>query len=191
MARILVGVTRALGVAALSLATACDGNGSNGGDDSSTGDGCVKSAPSFELGTGDFSYLALAEGDPVTMWHGPQGGWHFDTGGLVTGSSLELTILPTVTVVGSGLQLAGDQDLWFAALEEYVEDTCTGYFWGKRAFIDDHLPGYEYQQFICSLEGEEVEVCVDLRDVQTSGTATECIEAVAVLDPADEALCAE
>ncbi len=182
--------TSRVGLAALAILVGCTGgNGGNGGDDSGEDDGCIEDAPSFELGTGDFDYLAISPGDPLTMWHGPQGGWHFDAGGQVSGSSLELTILPTVTLTGSGLQLAGDQDTWFAALEEYVPETCVGYFWGKRAFIDDHLPGIDYQEFICSLEGEEVEMCVEIRDVETSGTSTECEVGIAVLDPADEPLC--
>jgi hypothetical protein len=44
--------------------------------DTSTETGCFGSAPEAEIGSGESEWVSLSEGDPVTMVHGPQGGWH-------------------------------------------------------------------------------------------------------------------
>ena len=38
--------------------------------------GCQPPEPSFELGTGELEFEALADGDEILVIHGPQGGYH-------------------------------------------------------------------------------------------------------------------
>lgn len=43
---------------------------------SPTGDDSAALGPEVHVGTGADTWEPLAEGDPLTMVHGPQGGWH-------------------------------------------------------------------------------------------------------------------
>ena len=38
--------------------------------------GCFANEAAIDVGTGATAFEPLAEGDPVVMVHGPQGGWH-------------------------------------------------------------------------------------------------------------------
>src|SRR6185436_3266908 len=50
------------------------------GTEDAAGDGapldCEAGEASADIGTGEYEWVDLSEGDDVTMVHGPQGGWH-------------------------------------------------------------------------------------------------------------------
>jgi hypothetical protein len=130
------------------------------------------------------------------MVHGPQGGWHVETAAKVSASAQEVSILPRIVVPSLGdLQISGDQQPQYQALAPYDAATCEGTFYAVRAFIDDLDPppdGMTYQEFICSLEGVELEFSVEVADLtpgaERSGSDT--VTVVAQLDSSDVATCA-
>jgi hypothetical protein len=143
--------------------------------------------PAVLLGTGATEWVALGSGDPVTLVHGGQGGWHVDVSGWMTGSAPEVAIAPTVRQTSTGLALAGDQDPTFVALAEYDPSVCEGVFIGNRAFLDDQPTNLAA---ICALEGEPLEVCVTVTQLVDGREALACGAAVAALDPVDQPACA-
>jgi len=102
-------------LAAVGWATGCgaeagdDDTGGTGDDDAAAADiDCGDSDPQLVCGTGDSGYQPLAEGDEVTIIHGPQGGWHL-TGAFATANlgeyadiTYDLTDVPSGLVVASG-----------------------------------------------------------------------------------------
>jgi hypothetical protein len=193
--------------AALALLAACDDGGTGAvpgdDDDSVAGDdddddsvpatGCA--APlGVTVGTGATSYEPLQDGASVTMVHGPQGGWHVETAGLVTASAVEVSVLPRIVAPSlEDLQIAGDQQPTYLALALYDAAVCEGQFYGVRAYLDDVDPsalGMNFQEFICSLEGVELELSVDVSDLSTQETASSSVTVVAQLDSSDVQTCA-
>ncbi len=150
--------------------------------DTATVDPCA--ALTLEVGNGADEHLPLSPGDPVRVVSGAQGGWHIDVSGILTGTTSIVSVHPTVTRVSDGLQLAGEQPPAFLALVPSGE--CGGEFREVRAFIDDHQPVEPYEDFICTLGGEELEIEVEVVDIKaTDVTITETIRVLATSDPAD------
>jgi hypothetical protein len=164
-------------------------------DSDTTVDGCLADPMVVTPGTGDLAYIPLSDGDPVTIWHGPQGGWHIETAGYVQHAVQSLSLHPKVTAVGLGLGLAGTEPAStedpgdvpeFKALAFYSDSTCDGEFWGVRAFVDDVITppnGMTYQEFICSLEGQELTLEIDVADLENGRSATTTVSVIAELDP--------
>ena len=148
---------------------------------------------SLTAGTGAEAYVALADLDPVTMVHGPQGGWHVETSGLVGGSTGEVSVAPFLVRRSDGMQVAGDQQEQFIGLVGYDDTACTGSFFGVRAFLDDAFEsldtGTEPQDFICSLAGEILTLTVNLTDLTSGATATSTVDVTATLDQNDIQVC--
>lgn len=66
-----------LGVALGSACPPAPGGGDDPGDDDAYGGvDCGDPTPQLAVGTGSDSFERLEEGDEVTIWRGPQGGWH-------------------------------------------------------------------------------------------------------------------
>jgi hypothetical protein len=176
---------------ALCLA-ACTGDaGSDDTDGTANGTGCAAPLATV-IGTGATAYEALADGASVTMVHGPQGGWHVETAAVVSASAQEVSVMPRITVPSLGdLQIAGEQQPQYLALADYDASVCEGRFWGVRAFIDEPDPapdGVSRQEFICSLEGVELEFSVTVTDLAAGVTAESTVTVIAQLDPSDASL---
>lgn len=140
--------------------------------------------PTLEIGTGAEAHTPLQDDDPVRLVSGDQGGWHIDISGLITNTTSIVSVLPTVTRVSDGLQIAGDQPPAFLALVGTQE--CEGTFHGVRAYIDDHVYSGEYVDFICTLGGEALELHVQIEDLKDPGSVAErTVRVIAVNDPAD------
>lgn len=166
----------------------CGGGASDSDPTDETGGatGCTADDIALEVGTGEEAYVPLADGDTVTMVHGPQGGWHVETGGLVTHSETEVSILPAIRSDGLGIDVTGAQQANFQALASYDESACTGVFYGVRAFIETDRPtGPAGQEFVCSLAGEAVTLSVVTEDLVSLRQATAEVDVVLQLDPAD------
>src|SRR5690349_18644648 len=100
--RVRLGVLAAL----VGCGGAPDGD-SDSGSPTNGGDACASGDIAVDVGTGDDAYVPLADGDTVTMVHGPQGGWHVETGGLVTNSEPEVAILPRIFSESLGIDITG------------------------------------------------------------------------------------
>jgi len=106
------------------------------------------------IGTGLSGFAPLSDGDTVRVVYGPQGGWHVDTAGSVSGLGEGVLVRGTLTDLRIDEPIAGldETDATGVPLTEY--DGCTGTFAGVRAVIDDYLPPegtlFEY---ICGLDG--------------------------------------
>jgi hypothetical protein len=199
--------------AGLSVA-ACDGGGSDDGagmdgdadtdtdtDTDADADPCAGVPFGVTAATGGYGYQALAEGDPVTVVHGPQGGWHIWAGGAVTGGYGTVAVLPSVSVAVDGTVLAGDQP---AQLVPLLPSTCGGTFFGVYAYLDDFsVTGVPNQQVICQLDGVDLDLTVEIwtdfddldgdsflsRDELSGQTASSTVRVTAARDPYDEPLC--
>ncbi|MCA9489605.1 MAG: hypothetical protein KC621_06765 [Myxococcales bacterium] len=176
----------------LVLALGCAGSTSPPTDSSSQLEGCGGSVGVLP-GTGAEMYVPLDDLDPVIMVHGPQGGWHVETAAFVTGSTAEVSILPTIVRRSDGVQFAGEQQEQFIALAEYDDDGCSGSFFSVRAFMDDtfgELDAYTNpQDVICGLAGEILTLTVHVMDLNTLVSGEASVDVTATLDPNDVQIC--
>jgi len=157
------------------------GCGADGPDDSGTSPFNAEcTGLSLELGQGEFGYEPATDGDRFPVVLGPQGGWHIDLAGSVSGSSGAIEWVPNITATSQMAQLGGGgQEGEEFDLTGYDASTCSGVFFGGegggRVFIDDVDPGGNYQQFICTLGGQELEITVTITDRLTGETASDTI----------------
>ncbi len=120
----------------VTLATSCTGRSGPPTDPEETGAAdtagpCRSSSAAVEIGTGDSEFLSLADGDPVIMVHGPQGGWH------MLGSVRVRYTTPVVNIrflieTESNVVIA-DNNLNVLLIEE---DDCQGLYPGMYAYLD-------------------------------------------------------
>ncbi len=158
---------------------------------SSPGDSGACGSLSAEIGEGEFAYEPRVDGDAVTMVHGPQGGWHIDLAGEITGSSRTVELVPSIVEATQMVSIAGlDQADGPVRLEGWTAKRCTGTFHRLRAVIDDVEPGGSYQRFICTLEGNPFDVSVEITDLESGESLTAGFRARGALDPDDVAVCA-
>jgi hypothetical protein len=159
--------------------------------DTTITDPCLMPAAVVELGTGDIeiNYRAIQTGDPVTMVHGPQGGWHIDVAATIRSPTPDVSFHSVVTDE-AGNQLSGSQPADLLALASYDPVTCEGLVYGRRALLLDYTPPVGgLQEFICSLEFTVLTIDVDVVELATGATTEGTMTPSAALDPADEPLC--
>jgi hypothetical protein len=170
-------------------ASGCAGGGSGTGDDGTTGTGCGAEDYFVEIGTGEFQYESLADGDVVTMIHGPQGGWHVWTSVVTHGSEPEVRIRPAIEAPDLGIRVT-DPDLESFVALVYDDAACEGTHWGERAYLDtDRDSGPKGLEFVCSLDGQNLELTVEVADLVSGRSASGTVSVVAALDPVDVADC--
>ncbi|MFT4626879.1 MAG: hypothetical protein ACI8PZ_005560 [Myxococcota bacterium] len=126
--------------------------------------------------------VPLADGDTVTMVHGPQGGWHVGLSAVIRGSKA-LTLQPMVTRVDTGEALAGAENAFGVFLWDWDEETCIGGMQGMIAYLDD--PGAVDQAYICGLVGLELDVRLSATDPETGAADEVGVRVIAALDPLD------
>lgn len=144
-----------------------------------------------ELGEGEFAFAPRSDGDAVTMVHGPQGGWHIDIAGRVSGSTGTVSLVPSVLESNQQVSLAGigqENEPPFE-LVGWTARSCTGTFFRLRAIIDDVDPGGPYQRFICTLNDNPLTVSVEATDTGSGETVSASFNAIAKLDPDDVPIC--
>jgi hypothetical protein len=176
----------------------------DGGGTSTTGEtgdtlGACELPFGVELGTGQSTFEPLADGDPLELTYGEQGGWHLWTSAKLQGlTGPELAFHAYGTVVSTGEEFAG-----FAMLDttvdlsqpggSYAPGTCSGTFWGKFTFIDPKLsvPG-----FVCTLDGEALEFRIDVSELEAETgatapvpTASASVQTIATRDPSTNNPC--
>ncbi|MBW2255386.1 MAG: hypothetical protein JRI25_12425 [Deltaproteobacteria bacterium] len=146
-----------------------------------TPDDCFEDLPIVEIGTGDDAFEPLEDGAPLTMVHGPQGGWHLLVSSRVSHTTESVDIGLTVTDVPSSVEVS--KGLYEVFLG--VEDECIGTFSGMYAFLG--VAGLAEGQLNTPpelLAGHELLVEMAIED--SEGRATEAGKTViAALDPMD------
>ena len=201
---------RLLAVAWVMLAVGCAGSTPDSAGDTDTQDGtdsdteepggCFADPISLIPGTGADSFIPLAGGEEVTIWHGPQGGWHIETAGEAAHTPQNVSILSVVTAIDQPQQIViagagGATDAELKGLVAYDDELCSGTFWGVRAFVDDIEPpdGSSLQDVICTLEGQQLEIAITVAEISTMEatepprSATSSVIVTAALDPVDAA----
>jgi len=137
-------------------------------------------------GIGETAFTALNPGMPVEMFHGQQGGWHVNTAVRVDNTSQVVRILPKITVVSSGLLLAGGEGLLDTYNQALVlTGPCSGEAWQVRANFDETPVDLDT---ICSFEGEDLLVEIEVTDDQLNTTSCSAT-GVAALHPDDVDYC--
>lgn len=162
-------------------------NGSNGSTNGTTGGTTeCSNTVDIDVGVGEFVFEPLDdETDGILVVFGPQGGWHIDIAGAVSGTGQEVAVeAPIITLVDEGIQIAGgNEQPTYLPLTGYDPATCTGTFAGARTFVDDHLPDIPYDAWVCSLEGDLAEVVLTVSDLNTMEiTGTNAAIGTIVLD---------
>lgn len=118
------------------LLLACQGGKDSASTDTGASDkppeGCLALTPDIEIGTGEMSFETLSEGDPVTMVHGPQGGWHL-LGSLRFENLKQIVEIDfDVYDEASGVQIV--QNHYRAAM--LLDGDCSGYYVGMFGYIN-------------------------------------------------------
>jgi len=96
---------------------------------------CRCTEPSVTIGTGELEWEDLPDNAPLTMVHGPQGGWHMLGSAQVCGSRNVVTIHYTITHDNSAT-VVSDNTYRVALVTE--ENSCCGYYPGMYGFIGVH-----------------------------------------------------
>ncbi len=151
---------------------------------------CEEGPVTVTAGVGEVQLQLLTGGETVQMVHGPQGGWHVDTAALIGGSGEVVQIIPAINLTESGLSIAGiEQVPQTVALAAYDDTVCEGNIIKIRALIDDVDHPVPYSNYICSLDGKEVELTQTVTDVVTGNIGTGTARFILRIDPADSELC--
>lgn len=183
-------------VPALLVAGGC-GGAHVGATDKGVDPACAETAPAVTLGTGQWEFEPLTEGQPVVIVNGPQGGWHVWTSGQVTAEAPELMLHSTLEAPGFQQPLAGTDDApWAIDLSEPATGSwdpaaCAGEFFGQYTLVNDATPpdGKSYLDFICGLEGRELVLAVTITDPRTGEEASDVRTVRGQLDPANVGYC--
>jgi len=139
-------------------------------------------------------FAALADGDPIPMTHGPQGGWHIETAVSVDATHDTVKVLPTITVVATGQVISGaggesDANRALVVLTMDPSGDCSGEAVGLRAYLDDVIPETESEVDICPLSGAEVTVSWEVTDLSDLRVGQTSVTGFLQLDPMDIAPC--
>jgi hypothetical protein len=130
------------------------------------------------------SFLPMEDGDPVTMVHGPQGGWHVLGSLRAVGAPEIVSIHFTVTDAVDGWLVS--DNLYELMLAD--GDDGAAYRLSMYGFLDvhEHAQG-ELNTPPELLGGKELRMQMDVRDAaDPEGPATTgVLRAIAALDPAD------
>jgi hypothetical protein len=107
------------------------------GDDTGPGEdtgphSCFDEPVKIDVGTGENTYEPLIEGQPITMVHGPQGGWHILGSVRAHNTDAIITVHFTVTHDDSGVNVV--DNTYRVAL--VPDGECSGYFPGMFGYLE-------------------------------------------------------
>jgi len=161
----------------LLLLLACTGDKGALNDSSACGD-----APAtVEVGGGAMDFEPASDGDPVTMVHGPQGGWHVLASVRLDAVDPIVSLHYTIAVQPDGAVVSDN-----TYRVQILQDTpCGGYYPGMYGYLlVDALAEGELDTPPELLAGRELLLRIDIED-QAGRTASDTLTAVAALDPMD------
>jgi hypothetical protein len=162
------------------LACACGTPGDgHTGDSAEVTDPC---APAVEIGTGEDIFVDLADGAPLMMVHGPQGGWHMLASVRVTGTLPEVHIQYEIEHEPSGVTVSNNS----YNLALLMEEGCSGTYVGMYGYLGvGVLEEGEFNTPPELLDGDTLILRMDVQDIDFVKALGE-LRVIAVRDPADD-----
>lgn len=137
--------------------------------------------PAVEIGTGDEQWEDIATDAPLTMIHGPQGGWHMLASVRIGGAAPEVHVRYQILHPASGTLVSNNS--YNLALA--MEDDCEGTYSGMYGYLDvTALEDGELNTPPELLAGESLVIRMEVDDaLGHAATAEKTVTAVA--DPKD------
>lgn len=144
---------------------------------------CAEYPATVAVGTGSMAYEPLQDGDPATIVHGPQGGWHVLASGRIANTLNVVTISYSIRTLPEGTPVSWNQ--YRVQLVPY--DTCTGDYPGMYGYLDvSALADGEADTPPELLVGRELELTLQVEDAD-GRAASGSVTVVGALDPTDAA----
>lgn len=166
--------------ALLLLLWACS-NGKDSDTSETEDNPCFTEAPSITIGDGAATFVPLEEGAPLTMTHGPQGGWHMLASVLVAHTEPIVTLHYTIDVEATETRISDNQ--YRVLLKD--EGDCKGTYWNMYGYLDVSAlatpDGTTPPELIC---GSTVRLTMEAADTSGHTTSTD-ISVVAAADVSD------
>ena len=135
----------------------------------------------MEIGTGEDEFVELADHAPLTMVHGPQGGWHMLASVRVSGTQPEVHIQYEIIHPESGVRVSDNS--YNLALR--MEDACVGSYVGMYGYLSvQALVEGELDTPPEILDGDSLILRMEVQDVDFNQAAAEA-PVTAVRDAVD------
>lgn len=142
---------------------------------------CRCAVPSVEVGSGAMTFEAMEEGSPLTMVHGPQGGWHMLGSARFANLHPIVSIHYTIAIAADGT-IVSDNNY---RVQMVADGECGGYYPG--------MYGYLNVSELATVDADTPpELLADVPLVLTMAvtddegrTASDTLGVVAALDPVD------
>lgn len=143
--------------------------------------GCFANEPSIRIGSGESSFEEVADGDGLTMVHGPQGGWHMLASVWAENVEQIVEIEFTITVKSTGA-VVSDNSYRVALV---TDGECGGYFPGMYGYLSvDEIADGELDTPPELLSYETMVLAMTVTDGEGRTASTE-LEVLAEPDPVD------
>jgi hypothetical protein len=167
---------------ALAACTGSDGEDVCDTAGSSLAAACACSEPTVEVGSGEMIFEEMPEGSPLTMVHGPQGGWHMLGSARFENFAPIVAVHYSIDVVATGARVSDNN-----YRVQMVEDgECTGFYPGMYGYLMvAEIATGELDTPPELLGGEEMLLTMTVEDAD-GRTASDTLTVIAALDPADE-----
>ena len=142
---------------------------------------CFADAPALTIGSGEYDWVDLSQQSPVTMVHGPQGGWHMLGSARIDHTEPIVRILFTIKVKDSGVVIADNT----YTVQMIRDQDCSGYYPGMYGYLDvSELADGEADTPPELLSNQPVIMEMTAEDLE-GRSATASLEVIAVPDPVD------
>lgn len=142
---------------------------------------CTDAPPAVEVGNGYPNHVAFVDGAPITMVHGPQGGWHVWVSLALTNLESAVDIHVTITDTTRG-DLLGDLNY---SMQTGAPVACVGSLGGLLGFLPYDDPDTPEDETPPAYRACDVfEVCAEVTDA-AGVVVSDCLWGVATPDPAD------
>ncbi len=142
---------------------------------------CACAEAAVEVGSGDTTYEALAEGSALTMVHGPQGGWHMLGGARFSNLYEIVSIHYTIEIAADGTVISDNN----YRVQMVMDGECTGFYPGMYGYLDvTALEDGAADTPPELLGGVGLILRMEVTDLEGRITA-DTLGVVAALDPAD------
>ena len=142
---------------------------------------CIQPTLDVQVGTGSMSYTPLNDGDPVTLVHGPQGGWHILGAAYMTNFDPVVNIHYTVVVEATGAVVADNN----YRVQMKADGDCAGFYPGMYGYLDvREIVDGEADTPPELLGGEQLRLTMDVTDL-VGRAGTDSLLVVGELDPHD------